>query len=188
MNANRIIDATGRATIRVGTAMAGAIFSPDMLYRYCLWRMWDTSRTRLGGLFMNASTADESRLDPTTVRFDKLAKRLLFGAWEVVNVDALRETDSRKAAWHQFPHEHLAGVNHQHIMDTLAECSQIVVGFGVPKSKEFAARAMSICHAMEQGGRSLYCLKRTKDGWPQHPLYLSAAADPIPWSVRTVLL
>ena len=51
----------------------GAVFSPDRIYRYVLYRVWDEAKPRVMFIGLNPSTADESVDDPTIRRCKRFA-------------------------------------------------------------------------------------------------------------------
>lgn len=145
-----------------------AVISHCGRFRYTL----DRSVSVLGkGLvlwvMLNPSTADALLNDPTIVRVIRFSERLGFARAAVVNLFALRATDPR--------HLRLAGdpvgpENDAHIQRMASEADLIILGYGAdPIATERAAQVRALL-----AGHKLFCLGKTKDGAPRHPLYLRA--------------
>lgn len=80
-----------------GDDTSGAIFSPDRLYRYALWRQWSLGPTPLTVSFvlLNPSTADATQLDRTLTRCLHFAERWGYSRMNVVNLYAFRTPHPR---------------------------------------------------------------------------------------------
>lgn len=87
----------------------------------------------------------------------------------MLNAYAFRATDPRdmKAAA-----EPVGEMNNEAIRVHSRNAGLIIAAWGVHCSPE---RAEAVCEAV---GRPIYCLGRTKDGCPKHPLYLRADTKP----------
>ena len=79
----------------LANVIGGATFSRDRRYRYRLWRRWDRSRAVVAFVMLNPSTADAMHDDPTIRRCVGFARAWGFGGVDVVNLFALRATDTR---------------------------------------------------------------------------------------------
>jgi hypothetical protein len=152
----------------------------DHAYRYWLTRnLRDlcAGDTRLTFIMLNPSTADESTDDPTIRRCIGFAKREGCAEMVVANLFAKRSTDPR--GLHSEPAK---GPNDREIdawRRAFHERDGMIVaawgsgaGFGWLRQgiEERAEHLRAIAD-----GRPLYCLGRTKAGFPRHPLYLPAA-------------
>ena len=81
--------------------VSSAVYSPCEAYRYALTRRWDDGGQRVLFVMLNPSKATELQNDPTVERCERRARTLGFGAFQVVNIFAWRDTDPfvmRKAA------------------------------------------------------------------------------------------
>lgn len=152
------------------------ILSPCRAYRYCLWRKW-------GGLLtngqyavfvgLNPSTADEREDDPTIRRCVAYAKAWGYDALCMLNLFAFRATDPRDM---QRAADPVGPENDEWIVRTIDDGAGVVVAaWGCGGS--FLGRDRQVW-ALVPG---LHCLRVTKDGHPQHPLYLPKHLTPIPW-------
>src|SRR5689334_5428421 len=73
----------------------GAKFSDDHVYRYQLWRYWDSTKKIVLFVMCNPSIADEIITDPTVERCIKFARMHGFGGMRVCNIFAVIGTDPK---------------------------------------------------------------------------------------------
>lgn len=156
---------------------SGAVISPCEKYRYVLWRKW-ADAAPLAFIGLNPSTADATSDDPTIRRCVGFAKRFDAGGLVMLNLFAYRTTDPAL-----LPLNNEACVGHDHdliIGPWLAACRFVIAAWGasVPagSSRPTAAAALAVPH---HGG--LYCLGKTQNGDPRHPLYLKKDAPLQVW-------
>jgi len=160
------------------------VLSNDRVYRYTLWRQvppildfqeerfkWGTS-DYIQFIGLNPSTADEVQDDPTIRRCRYFAARMGFKWLCMTNLFAFRATDPddmKKA-------EHPIGPANTNWLEAIAKGAGLVIAaWGV--HGRFMNRDMQIRGVIS----NLYCLGKTKDGHPRHPLYLKNTAVPIPY-------
>jgi hypothetical protein len=173
----------------------GARFSDDRVYRYRLWRLWDKSKPKVVFVMLNPSTADEVKNDPTVERCHRrvLAMKSEYGGVEVVNIFALRSTDPRALYEHKMPIGEMTAIqtssggtyeqaNDAFIRVALINAGMVVCGWGNHGAHlGRGLRVRSILQAESKvRGFKLMCLKMTKAGQPQHPLYVGYKTQPIP--------
>jgi len=160
----------------VAAVTGGAIFSDDQRYRYLLWREWDARRPRCCFVMLNPSTADAAGDDPTTRRCVDFAKRWGFGAVDLVNLFALRATDSR--ALRQAPAP-IGPENDRWIARAHRRSARTVAAWGARGAllgrDERVGRLLA-------GGARLHRFAQTKGGAPRHPLYLAATERTVRWA------
>lgn len=159
----------------VGTWLgAGAEFSPDRVYRYKLWRIWDLHKHLVAFCMLNPSTADEETEDPTIRRCISFARRWGGGGVVILNAFAFRATDPAdlmKAA------DPVGPANDRYLAAACGWSRTIVAAWGV--HGEHRGRAAVVRALL---GADLYHLGLTKDGHPKHPLYLPGATKPELWT------
>lgn len=151
-------------------------------YRYRLARIWAPAKQRAGFVLINPSTADAEIDDPTTKRLVGFCRLWGLGGFEVVNLFAYRTKDpaALKAA-------HAAGVdvhgpwNTEYLDETAERVDVLFVGWGVHGA--FLDEGRRIARRLG-GMRTLFCLGRTAEGHPRHPLYLPADTRPERFPVR----
>lgn len=150
---------------------AGAEFDITGAYRYFLWREWGggclSPWRHILWIMLNPSTADANVLDPTLRRVEDYSRRFGFDGFEVVNLFAIRATDSKLLPLFAEP----VGPENDHwIAERAEDADGIVVAWG---ANEFAqARAASVAELLAKVAHvPLTCLDRNTDGSPVHPLY-----------------
>ena len=161
-------------------------FSPDRLYRYTLWREWDRDLLgvqpmhiwELGWKYvqficLNPSTADETKDDPTIRRCIAFAKSWGYGALCMTNLFAFRATDPRRMMGHPNP---VGCENDKWLVQISRTAGLIVAAWGT--KGQFLGRDREVLKLLDD----LHYLRKTKDGFPEHPLYLPQTLNPIPWS------
>jgi hypothetical protein len=147
-----------------------ATFSPCGGYRYDLLRRWGPGPS-VCWVMLNPSTATETTNDPTIRRCIDFSKRWGAGGLVVVNLYALRSTDPRGLIGgvpRNTPDNSAAVLRHIAAADfTVAAwgATWATLGLGRYHVERWAADA----------GRELWCLGKTKDGHPRHPLYVHRA-------------
>lgn len=142
----------------------GAIFSPDRIYRYKLWRIWDSSKPLAMFIGLNPSTADETCDDPTVAKCQRYAREWGFGGLVMTNVFAFRSTDKSVLKEVIDP----IGPENDYYLTESAKSTEIVIAAwgndGVYLGRSHTVRSLL---------PKLNYLKLNKTGEPAHPLYLS---------------
>jgi hypothetical protein len=163
-------------------------FSADRRHRYTLWREWDvdsmtgTSDDCLNSanycmfVGLNPSTADETNDDPTIRRCIQFAKDWGYGALCMTNIFAFRATDPKvmKVAVDPIGEENDAILIHHALF-----AGVVIAAWGTNGVHLF--RNIRVKRAMTENGIELKCLRKTKAGHPEHPLYVPADTVPIPF-------
>ena len=168
---------------RVGEGRA--VFSADGLYRYRLSRIWSNH----GGLarlacwiLLNPSTADQDVLDPTLRRGLGFTKALGLDGMLVVNLFGLRSTDPRALLAASDP---VGPENDEFIQGAVNESELVVLGWGAHEAVRRTGRDLTITAMIRRrGDRTMYCLGRTADGSPRHPLYLRSDAKLVEYATE----
>ncbi len=151
---------------------SGAVFSPDRIYRYFLYRVWDETKLRVMFIGLNPSTADESLDDPTIRRCKRFAFDWGFGGLIMANLFALRATAPKVMMSHIAP----TGSKNDYWLDSLARDAGIIIAaWGANGSHH--GRDKAVLRFMPQMSH----LGLTKAGMPKHPLYLKANTKPQIW-------
>lgn len=154
-------------------------FSEDRRYRYTLWRDWSDDvlelEERAGNhtsefvqfIGLNPSTADETKDDPTLRKCIGFAKRWGYGAMCMTNLFAFRATDPREMKRQLEP---VGGENEPHIRRIAKEAGLVVAAWGVHGTH--GNMDMNLKRWMAEMEIPLKCLRLTKHGHPEHPLYV----------------
>jgi hypothetical protein len=155
----------------------GADISEDGVYRYLLWRIWDSSRPLLLFIMLNPSTADARSNDATIERCSRRAREMGFGGLLVVNIFAFRSTYPSELYRASDP---IGPRNEAAILSAAARAGFIICGWG--EDGALAGRGAAVLQLLRQHGYQPHALKINKDGSPRHPLYVSYATKPVPIS------
>ncbi|SPH19711.1 hypothetical protein ASD8599_00447 [Ascidiaceihabitans donghaensis] len=159
-----------------GDAPSVAVYSDCECYRYSLTRNWDTSGRKVLFVMLNPSTATEVQNDPTVERCERRARTLGFGAFQVTNIFAWRDTDPKgmKAAADPVgPHNDAA------ILDGAAWADDVIAAWGTHGAH--LARGAAVETLLRSTNRPLFHLGLSKAGHPKHPLYLPYVQQPETW-------
>lgn len=162
-----------------------AVYSPCEQYRYALERVWTLRNQPGSGRFLvmvmlNPSTATEAQNDPTVQRCETRARRWGFDGLLVLNIFAFRATDPKDMLAAADP---VGPLNDRTIMDALAGLamngaggSQIICGWGTHGNHR--NRSAAVLDMIARHGITPMALSWTKDGHPQHPLYIGYDRKP----------
>jgi hypothetical protein len=155
-----------------------AEFSPCRTYRYSLWRWWDRALPYAMFVGLNPSTADEVNNDPTVSRCINYARSWGYGGLCMTNIFAYRATDPAKMKAHPAP---IGGENDRYLVTLAAQAGVVVAAWGTHGAH--LGRGESVRQMLI----NLHCLRLTKNGYPNHPLYLSRSLKPVHWSAAGTL-
>ena len=157
----------------------GVDMTDDTTHRYRLSRETpaiDASGTATW-VMLNPSTADDQTDDPTIRRVVGFTGRWGYRRVEVVNVFAARATNPRTLKTMLDP---IGGPEaDQAIREAVADAQLVVAAWGgsvsvVSKasSRDVRMRHIWVIDLLRRSGRDVFCLGRTRDGYPRHPLYV----------------
>ncbi|WP_171122917.1 MULTISPECIES: DUF1643 domain-containing protein [unclassified Ruegeria] len=159
-----------------GDAPSTAVYSDCENYRYSLTRVWDADGRKALFVMLNPSTATEVQNDPTVERCERRARALGFGAFQVTNIFAWRNTDPRKMRAAADP---VGPKNDAAILDGVQWADQIIAAWGAHGAH--LDRGPAVETLLRGTGQPLFHLGLTKDGHPKHPLYIAYTQQPEPW-------
>lgn len=149
-----------------------ATFSPCRTWRYRLERQWGRG-PKAAFILLNPSTADETKDDPTIRRCIGFAKAWGFGGLVLGNIFALRSTDPRGLYSHADP---VGPGNDEALRGIAREAEKVVCGWGTHGALNDRGRfALAV---LREAGATPLALKVTAEGFPGHPLYISADIQP----------
>jgi hypothetical protein len=157
------------------------IFSSCRKYRYTLWRdVRELGTEHPDGYAMfialNPSTADETRDDPTIRRCKSFTAREGYGWYLMTNLFGWRETDPDVMKQHPAP---IGADNDAHILELAAGAGVVIAAWGVHGAH--LDRGKQLAGILSARGIPLMCLRYTKDGSPEHPLYIPGNEPLKPW-------
>lgn len=151
--------------------MNGARISACGQYRYTLTRYWADGPMACW-IMLNPSTADANLDDPTIRRCIGFSKREGCGSLVVVNLFALRSTDPTALKSHPFP---MGPEWREHFDNALEHTDGLVIAaWGAQPGTE--VQTVTVRGILREAGREAFCLGKTKDGSPRHPLYVKGDA------------
>ena len=159
-----------------GDAPSTAVYSDCERYRYSLTRVWEPTGQKALFVMLNPSTATEVQNDPTVERCERRARALGFGAFQVTNIFAWRDTDPRAMRAAPDP---VGPDNDATILSGAAWADRIIAAWGAHGAH--LGRGMQVESLLRRTGQPLLHLGLTRDGHPKHPLYIAYAQQPAPW-------
>ena len=147
------------------------MFSPCLTYRYFLRRVWSAGGRFIVWIALNPSTADHEKNDPTVTRMCNFSKKWGYDGLKLLNIFALRSTDPRELKNTVDP----IGPDNDAWIKRVARVDgqDVVCAWGVHGA--YKHRGADVMNDLLLASRAnVSVLGWTKDGWPRHPLYLSA--------------
>lgn len=157
-------------------APSTALYSDCERYRFALTRTWDPDGKRVLFVMLNPSKATEVQNDPTVERCERRARALGFGAFQVTNIFAWRETDPHKMRKAADP----VGPENDAILRNGAKWADTIIAawgtHGAHLGRGPATEAL-----LRGTGKPLHHLGLSKAGHPKHPLYISYGQQPVLW-------
>lgn len=157
-----------------GSVISARFGGPRDCYRYELMEIWGKGRLAMF-LMMNPSVASLAHADPTLIRTGAFARRWGYGGQLIANVHAYRITDSKLLAGVADP---VGPDNDAAILSMASRADIVVLAYGLPPNP-LRARAAVVVDMLRSARRRLTYLALSKDGTPQHPLYLPRDLVPL---------
>ncbi|NVO56190.1 DUF1643 domain-containing protein [Rhodobacteraceae bacterium B1Z28] len=159
-----------------GDAPSTAVYSDCELYRYSLTRIWNQKGHKALFVMLNPSTATEVQNDPTVERCERRARALGFGAFQVTNIFAWRDTDPRKMRAAADP---VGPDNDAAILAGVDWSDQVIAAWGTHGAH--LERGKAVEQLLRGTGQPLSHLGLTQGGHPKHPLYIAYSQQPELW-------
>lgn len=107
--------------------LAEASFNSSKEYRYSLKRSWDENKPKVLYILLNPSKADHLISDLTFQFCMNYAVEHGFGQMEIVNLFAIRVTDSKELTKKKDP---IGNENNKHILRAVKDADLIIAGWG----------------------------------------------------------
>ncbi len=155
-------------------ATGSAVISDCGKYRYLLTRKTNCPLRwvkRVTFIMLNPSTADASMDDPTIKRCIQFAEREGCPDLSVVNLFAYRATHPYDLLDVEDPQ---GPENNKYLIQEIEKSQLVIAAWGAHE----IAKCSLASELVKLNG--LYCLGKTKDGSPRHPLYLNKHAKLVP--------
>jgi len=154
-----------------------AYFSDCGNYRYRLSRTLAGSDGPLLLIGLNPSTADATHNDPTIRRCMGFARTWGHRELVVANLFSFRATKPKDLKAATTP---IGPETNALLLREAQRASRILVAWGMHGG--FMQRDQAVLELLSDF--PLYCLGKTKAGFPRHPLYIRADAQPMPYSAK----
>lgn len=152
-------------------------------YRHSLSHRFSEDGPMILCIGLNPSTATYGEHDATTSTIGRCAARHGFGAWSIVNVFDIIETDSTKLAKRSVAWR--SEVWEEHIIESARRCSAIWPCWGATprrlKSLSLARETIALALAAADAETPVVAIGTTKRGDPRHPLYTPNTARLTAW-------
>jgi hypothetical protein len=158
-----------------GRVRGDALFSACGLYRHWLSRTWDANRPYVNFLLLNPSKATAELTDNTMERCNCYAFDWGYGGQWTTNAFDFRATYPTDMKAHPKP---ASDDCDRWIVEVAKKAAIVVCGWGT--DGEFLGRGAHVISLLRENGITPHCLKKTKSGLPNHPLYLRKTLRPIP--------
>lgn len=164
------------------------IDGPDECYRWELRRWWSTG-PYVCWVMLNPSTADASADDPSLRRIIAFSRAWGFGGLVLVNLFPFRSPDPGQCkAWMETPTA--CGVvfrNMEKIWQVSADAGLMMAAWGAAPWAAATGEAVSRMIKQSKKHDAIFCLGRTADGSPKHPLarghhHVTNNQRPIRWT------
>ena len=157
-----------------------AVISECGKYRYTLYREWaDEDEVDalvfgvrvLNFVMLNPSTADGKEDDPTVRKCMGFARRNRYNAIRIVNLFAFRATDPKDLQKEYVNGGDVIGPSNDAYVRELPPEETVCVAWGATFQNETFVRRR-VQGTITLLDRKLWCLRKTKDGHPGHPVML----------------
>ena len=159
------------------TSFSKAVYSDCEKYRYALTRVWDEDARRVLFVMLNPSKANEIANDPTVERCERRARTLGYGAFQVTNIFAWRDTDPKNMRKAKSP---VGPANEATLIAGADWADDIVAAWGA--HGDHLGQGVAMGDLLHGTGKPLFHLGLTKAGHPKHPLYIGYATQPTRWN------
>lgn len=147
-----------------------AVFSPNHVHRWRLSRSWAPDKGTACWIGANPSVAGKDFDDPTSTRIIRFTESFGYGRMILVNLSPFISTDPKglpglhsDIIFHPETTNYLIGAVHE---------SQIVIAALGVLAGVMRDWARDVAKILMKPERPLWCLGKTKDGSPRHPLYV----------------
>lgn len=148
----------------------GAVFASEKNsnkneYRYQLWRIWDEEKPIVMFIGLNPSDGDCKADDKTIGRLMNFSTKWGFGGFYVGNLFGFVTPDPKELKQSKNP---IGSANDKHLKEMSGKCDKIVCIWG--NDGILLGRNKEVMNMFP----NLYCLEKSKENHPKHPLYLRA--------------
>lgn len=149
----------------------GAEFSNDNKHRYCLWRIWNSTRPLVMFIGLNPSTANASRDDATVRRLITITGNLGYGGFYIMNCWTYISTDPAQLKLNPMNEE----INDNNLIIVASKCKDVIFAYGNFKIVSETGRDKELKKMFPDA----LALHINKNGSPKHPLYCKSDIQPV---------
>jgi hypothetical protein len=168
--------------LQLGVEADAVIGGESQEYRYMLRRKWSSGPSpTLCFVMLNPSTADAMKDDPTIRKCVTFARKLGYGEMLVVNLFAYRTPSP--LALQRFKGDAVGPLNDEHLEAWAGFSSLTICAWGTGGA--YQSRGVKVLRRLREI-TTPYCLRMTKSGHPEHPLYLPLNLNPIEVPCATI--
>lgn len=155
-----------------------AYFSQDGLYRYWLSRCWDRRKGQLCVVMLNPSTADHRVDDPTIRAIMWIAAKWGYGGFVVVNLCAYCSPKPKVIFRLLRDGQDVIGPENILHIRNMVSTRVVLCAWGTNAAKLPYQHVERVKTIIQHHALKSICIKMTKDGHPQHPLYADRNTQP----------
>lgn len=154
--------------IQLGVTADALLGGDGDRYRYWLTRIWNPSLPLALFAMLNASTGDARKDDPTLRKDQTYARLWGYGGIAVVNLHAYRTPSPKELL--SYNGDSVGPLNDYWIRYWAAQSEIVICGWGANGS--YRNRGEVVLALLRAAHPRVRCLRMTKSGFPEHPLYL----------------
>lgn len=163
---------------------SGAHISDDGLYRYSLWRQWETGKPYALFMGLNPSTADAKKNDHTITKEINFARQRGCGGLMKVNLYAWRAKDRKEILSVADPIGPMNdGLLYHFFNDAVRLEYPIYCAWGNADDDKVVKRVEQVKGILRMCNAKPLAFGFTKSGQPLHPLTLPYKTEPKPWTI-----
>lgn len=155
-----------------------ATFSPCRRWRFTLTRTWNPNLPTIAFVGLNPSVADEEKLDNTTKKCVRWAKRDGFGKFVMLNLYGIVSTNPAGLKTVEDP---VGRDNDFWIRATFRQAKAVVFCWGATLNQFTSDRIAAVEEMALEAGLAPLCPGHTKAGFPLHPCRIANATNLIPY-------
>lgn len=161
---------------------AGAKFSDDRKRRYILYRIWDHDRPKLMFICCNPSIGNENFDDRTITKIIKFCASWGYGGFYLCNLYSWIATDPKdlRIILDSYDRKQLIDEEEQNELQlqvASSKCYKVVFAWGT-----IGSIYQDRVSKMKDLFPTAWCIEKTKDGHPKHPLFIKGDKQLIPFT------
>jgi hypothetical protein len=166
-------------SVQLDVVPDAVIGGPNQEYRYVLRRTWNKNLPIVCFVMMNPSDADANLDDPTIRKCIMYARVWGYGGIVVVNLFAYRSSSPTDVQ--RFQGDPVGPLNDSYIQRAVFEAAIVVCAWGANGAYRNRGKRVleQIREYLSLNWEVPRCIRMTKSGFPEHPLYLPSNLVPV---------